>query len=120
MQIGGIETHGGGELVAGFFGFANLKERVGEILPDRGPGRSGFDSKAEEGDRLIVLFVLEELVGSGERGVGRVCIDTRRLGECKGRHKQGQAESHNLTFLKIVGRGGKDRRLNWGEVREEE
>ena len=56
MKIGRIETHRGGELVAGGFRFADFQVSIGEIFPDRRSVRRCFDGFSKPADRFIVLF----------------------------------------------------------------
>ena len=71
VRIGGVQTHGFAELVAGGFGFAHLEPGVGQILMNTGAVGTGGDGLAEEADGVVVIAILEAFVGGVELGVAQ-------------------------------------------------
>ena len=67
-----IQTHGLPKLIAGGFAFTDFEQRVGKVLANGRSSGCGFDGFLKESNRVVVIPVSEELVGFGQRGVGRI------------------------------------------------
>ncbi len=72
MDVIVIQAHGLPKLIAGGFAFTDFEQCVGKVLANGRASGCGFDGFIEESNRVVVIPVSEELVGFGERGVGRI------------------------------------------------
>ena len=95
VGIGLIQAHSLAELVAGGFGFADFEQGVGEVLANGRSSGGGGDRLFEKGDGLVVIPGPKELVGFGQRGVGRIAAGGWRLRGCQcAEHEGWDCEPH--------------------------